>query len=280
MSAALKNVFQTSLFRSSICSLKHQAHLDSARSLSYLSCKGTSKFKLHHSESTREHRSFNIHTIGGVLLDKSQGFTDKRSAESFNSEKELSQFLTEEIDAEKKLQKGTVPNQVCGFNVKLEGSEVVLSKKVGDETIEVCFNINHTVDSEEGEVEASDTAPEMKSRPNFEVEISRDGKTLGFSCSMIPPPANIGSTPQDQEAYNDLFAIDEVVMYSGEWKDTNYSAGGDVLDGTLYDMFMDLLEDKGINNEFIEHLTDFSTKYEHSQYINMLENIQKFFGSK
>lgn len=53
----------------------------------------------------------------------------------FSAEKELVEFLTEEIAAEKKLQKTkNIPSEVCGFKVKLDGSEVSLSKIAGDET--------------------------------------------------------------------------------------------------------------------------------------------------
>lgn len=51
------------------------------------------------------------------------------------AEKELVEFLNEEIAAEKKLQKAkNIPTEVCGFKVKLEGSEVSLTKSAGDET--------------------------------------------------------------------------------------------------------------------------------------------------
>lgn len=58
----------------------------------------------------------------------------------------------------------------------------------------VSFNINHTVDSEE-EPELEDESEkqqfaEMKSKPNFEVDIVRGGKTLSFTCSFLQgPPA-------------------------------------------------------------------------------------------
>lgn len=29
----------------------------------------------------------------------------------------------------------------------------------------------------------------------------------------------------------DAFGIDEVTMYKGEWKDTDYSVAGDIIDG-------------------------------------------------
>lgn len=198
-------------------------------------------------------------------------------------EKELAEFLVEEIAAERKLQKiKKIPTEVDGYKVKLDGSEVTLIKVNGDETIEINFNINHTVDTDpvEPDIEPTMDKPElgeMKSRPTFEVEIRRGGKTLGFTCSTVSPSHNQG---QQDESYNDLFMIDEVVMYDGEWKDSNYSVSGEVLDGTLYDLFMNLLEDKGINNEFVDKVIEISTAYEHDNYVRMLEDIQRFVTPK
>lgn len=61
--------------------------------------------------------------------------------------------------------------------------------------ITVSFNINHTVDAEdEPEVEETESEKsqmsEMKSKPNFEVDIIRGGTTLSFTCSFLQgPPA-------------------------------------------------------------------------------------------
>lgn len=44
---------------------------------------------------------------------------------------------------------------------------------------------------------------------------------------------------------------------------------------------MNLLEEKGISNEFVEKLSELSTAYEHSKYIGLLEDLSKFtIGSK
>ena len=49
----------------------------------------------------------------------------------------------------------------------------------------VSLNVNHTVDSSEPD-DGSQEAPEMKSMPNFEVDIVKsNGKTLSFSCQYI-----------------------------------------------------------------------------------------------
>lgn len=48
-------------------------------------------------------------------------------------DKELIEFLTEEIAAEKKGSKPKFSNNIDGFDVKTNGSEIVLSKKFNDE---------------------------------------------------------------------------------------------------------------------------------------------------
>lgn len=194
-------------------------------------------------------------------------------------EKELVEFLTEEIGNEKKAQKAKkIPTEIDGFAIKLDGSEVTMTKKQGDEEIVVNFNINHTVDADtEPEVNPNMDKPEfgeMKSKPTFEVDICRGSKTLGFTCSFT-------AGPQDsEEGYNDIFAIDEITLYEGEWSDKTYAVSGEILDGYMYDLLMTLLEEKGISNEFVEKLSEFSTAYEHCKYIEFLESLQKFSSGK
>ncbi|KAF6206973.1 hypothetical protein GE061_018210 [Apolygus lucorum] len=214
-----------------------------------------------------------LHTNGSCLLNKA-------AAQPTAGERELADFLNEEIAAERKLQKvKNIPTEVDGFKVVLDESEVSLIKTTPSETIEVNFNINHSVDTDaEPEINPNADKPElgeMKSKPTFEVEIKRGAQTLGFTCTIVTPSAE----PQESD-YNDLFTIDEVVMYDGEWKDNNYAVSGEVLDGTLYDLMMNLLEDKGITNDFVEKVIDFSTAYEHSKYISLLERVQKFVSPK
>lgn len=77
----------------------------------------------------------------------------------------------------------------------------------------------------------------MKSKPTFEVDIKRNNTTLSFTCSFLQGVAQEGE-------YNDVFGIDEVTIYEGEWNDKNYAVAGDVLDGVRslileyhYDLF-------------------------------------------
>jgi len=191
-------------------------------------------------------------------------------------ERELVEFLTEEITAERKAQKQkTLPAEIDGFKVKLDGADVEFIKDSGSEKITISFNVNHTVDAEsddDPEMSTEQDKPEfgeMKSKPTFEVDIKRGNKTLSFTCSFLQGEAQEGE-------YNDVFGLDELTIYEGEHTEKVYAVAGDVLDGYLYDLLMNFLEEKGVSNEFAEKLSDFSTAYEHSNYISLLESLSKF----
>jgi len=195
--------------------------------------------------------------------------------------KELVEFLAEEIVAEKKAQKlKTIPTELDGFKVALDGSEVTLTKKEGGETITINFNVNHTVDTEEEpEVEQRDdtvNVGEMKSKPHFHIDIVKGNQTLGFDCSFNNEPGASGA----DESFNDIFGIDEITLYEGEHSEKVYAVGGEIIDGYLYDLLMNYLEEKGISNEFGEKMIELSTNYEHSAYISLLEGLSKFTSEK
>lgn len=197
------------------------------------------------------------------------------------AEKELVEFLAEEIVAEKKAQKlKTIPTDVGGFTVSLDGANVTLVKKQNDETITITFNVNHTVDTDsEPEIDPRDDKPEigdMKSKPNFSIDVKRGNQTLGFTCSFNNEPGASGA----DEGYNDIFGIGEITLYEGEHNDKVYAVAGEVIDGYLYDLLMNYLEEKGISNEFAEKLIELSTSYEHTAYISLLEALSKFTAGK
>jgi len=185
---------------------------------------------------------------------------------------DMTSYLRDEISAEKgNARKPVMPGQ--GFSVAHDGAEVTFTKTAGEDKVVVSMNVNHTVDSAEPD-DGSQEAPEMKSKPNFEVDIVKpSGKTLSFSCSyIVADPEEAG-----QEAMDDIFAIDEVTMFDGEnWTEKKYAVAGDILDGHLYDLFMTMLEERGITNEFVDQMSDYCSAYEHSLYINLLEDLSKF----
>lgn len=204
-----------------------------------------------------------------------------RCSQHTKAEKELIEFLAEEIVAEKKAQKSkTIPTEVDGFAVSLDGSNVTLVKNIQNEKITIAFNVNHTVDAEgDGEIDPNDDKPEfgeMKSKPNFTIDITRGKQTLGLTCSFNNEHGASGA----DDSYNDCFGIDEISLYEGEHTDKIYAVAGEVIDGYLYDLLMNYLEEKGISNEFAEKLIELSTNYEHSAYISLLEGLSKFTTGK
>lgn len=60
-------------------------------------------------------------------------------------------------------------------------------------SVEIAFNVNHTVDSAEDDDElsfdnqqnAQQETPKLHSKPNFEVNISKDGTTLSLTCAYL-----------------------------------------------------------------------------------------------
>lgn len=98
---------------------------------------------------------------------------------------------------------------------------------------------------------------------------------------------------------DDIFGIDEISIYDGEWNEHVYAVSGEVVDTVrvrimytsqcfinkfnfqyLYDLILNYLEEKGISNEFVEKLSKYSTSYEHSAYIGLLEGLSKFVAGK
>merc|ERR1719436_1766552 len=184
------------------------------------------------------------------------------------SDQDLGKFLVEEMATEKKNLR-SLP-KLEGWAVKTDGSEISLTKDIaGGEQVMITLNVNHTVDSAQPD-DGSEEAPEMLSRPNFEVDLIKPGgKTLSFSCSYIPED-EAGPGEGQEEGVEDLFAIDEVTMFEGDkHSDACYAVAGDILDGYLYDLLMTMLEERGLDNNFAERLSDWCSGYEQSQYIGL-----------
>jgi complement component 1 Q subcomponent-binding protein len=233
-------------------------------------------------------RSWIPHRITAVQLSPicttGNGVVQLRQAHGAQSkgDKELVGFLSEEIVTETKGKKGTPTAKVIdGFTITTNEADVKLVKKFNNEEIILSLNVNHTVDtdpeqSEEGDVRGDKSQEqniEMKSKPNFDIDIKKGNQTLSFNCSFLHDEHAADS----QEEYNDVFLIEEITLYEGECKDETYAVAGDILDGYLYDLFMNMLEERGITNEFVEKLSEFCTDYEHELYVGMLRKLQGFF---
>jgi len=206
---------------------------------------------------------------------------------STKPESTLVDFLKEEIEAEKKLGKqqltGSQQPSVPGFQLKNDQREVILTKQHGSEKVTVTFDVNHTVDSDAASqpaepgkaTEQAEEPAAMISKPSFTVEVQKGDQKLVFECSFVEPEYGEGGEAED---YADLFNIEEIYMYTGEYNEKNkiYAVSGGIIDGTLYDHLMNYLEERGINNDFADNLSRYATFYEHTQYVSLLQKLRDF----
>ncbi|GIY74905.1 complement component 1 Q subcomponent-binding protein, mitochondrial [Caerostris extrusa] len=189
---------------------------------------------------------------------------------------ELSSYLKEEIQNEKQNER-KVSDELRGFVFTASEADVKLQKKDGNETITITANVNDSVDAEDSvqDPNVEPTETKMLSKPDFTVEITKGHRIISFHCTFNQ------TLPEDQpgdEPYSDVFQIAEISVYDGEFKDSTYTVSGDIMDGYLYDLLLNYLEEKGITNEFADEMVELFTAYEHKLYINLLEKLNKYFG--
>jgi len=197
--------------------------------------------------------------------------------------KGLIQTLDREINDEKQFyNKNNELPKVTGFETKLEGAKVALIKSYGDEKISVEFNVNDSLgryDQNEEDFDNAERQPEkqpdqadFKSRPPFSVTITRENKNLTFNCEFLE------GTPDDVEGEENVddFDIINFAIFDKEMNENVYVADCQYIDSGLYDSLMDILDERGIGQEFAKELANFSSIYESRQYIDLLEKLKSF----
>ncbi|RWS29880.1 complement component 1 Q subcomponent-binding protein-like protein [Leptotrombidium deliense] len=212
-----------------------------------------------------------------------------------NADKDLSVFLDKEIGLEQNMMKAPQGAlRIPGFDVSEDGSNLTLHRKFQDEEITVRLNVNASVEPDEMQGQFDETNPdansigEMKSMPDFSIEVTKpNGKTLVMNCSFYRgPPEDIEDAEgQQQQDKGDAFQIENFfLMNKGEklsdknLRDNIYMGDGEIIDGQMYDLLMNYLDERGIGNEFAENVTAYCTHYEHKQYINLLSNLKSFIS--
>ncbi|KAH9525507.1 Complement component 1 Q subcomponent-binding protein, mitochondrial [Bulinus truncatus] len=195
-------------------------------------------------------------------------------------DREISKFLEKEIEFERKRSTENLP-KIPGFDIQTNGGDVTITKISGKEKITVKLSVNGSVDSIMSENHSDkDEPPQMVCRPDFEIEISKgDGTVLAIQCSFPVQDTfedvecNKG---QEAEQIDDQFEITDVAIHDGEWKDTTFTVSASTMDAELFDLMMDMLDERGINDEFITQMVDFCTAYENHQYIGFLQKLKAF----
>lgn len=204
-------------------------------------------------------------------------------------DKAFSDFLSDEIKEEKKIQKNkTLPKMSGGWELKMNGTEAKLTRFISGDEVTVTFNVNNSVppnfeEEAEGQQKSAENEPEIMSTPNFVVEVIKQNAqkhSLVFDCHYPEDEVGHGG---DGEEESDIFAIREVSFQpegDADWKETSYTLNTDSLDWALYDHLMDFLADRGVDNTFADELIELSTAIEHQEYIGFLEELGTFVKCK
>lgn len=233
-----------------------------------------------------------LNTTGASSGYRPKLFTSKMSTPSVScgcgalhteGDKAFSEFLNDEINEEKKIQKSkTLPKMSGGWELTLNGTEAKLTKHVAAEKVTVSFNINNSIppnfeeEADQAQQKSAEEEPEIVSAPNFVVEVTKQNAkhSLVFDCHFPEDEISHGEAEE-----GDIFAIREVSFQpegDAEWKETSYTLNTDSLDWALYDHLMDFLADRGVDNTFADELMELSTAVEHQEYIKFLEDLQSF----
>ncbi|CAF98520.1 unnamed protein product, partial [Tetraodon nigroviridis] len=199
-------------------------------------------------------------------------------------DKAFSDFLSDEIKEEKKLQKNkSLPKMSGGWTLEMNGTETKLTRSVSGEKVTVTFNVNNSIppnfeeEADQGGQQKPEEESEIVSAPNFVVEVTKQASkhSLVFDCHFSEDEVGHG----EGEEQSEIFAIREVSFQpegESDWKETSYTLNTDSLDWALYDHLMDFLADRGVDNTFADELMELSTAVEHQEYIKFLEELQGF----
>lgn len=193
-------------------------------------------------------------------------------------------ILEREIqDESAELNQHLLTDQFPGFSVETDGADVKLTKQVGDTTVSVRFTVSSSLSEWPTEVAESKSEQKQESEglnttlmsmPEFQVQIGKNDHTLEISCYFE-------EMEQDEEtgepfAMDPVFSIDELVMYQGEPKETEFAVSAEYFQEDLQAALLQYLGEHGIDDDFAKNLVGFSTSYEKKQYIGLMKRLKSF----
>lgn len=174
-----------------------------------------------------------------------------------------------------------------GFTVEATDADVKLTKQCGDATVTVRFTVSSSLnewpcDDDQSSVnqqnsaqqDMQEPASQLVCMPDFQVQINKANNTLEMSCYFEEPEADEETgQPYGGEP---AFAIDELVLYQGEPKETEYAVSAEYFQDDLQDALMQYLAEHGIDEEFGRNLIAYATSYEKKQYIGLMQRLKSF----
>lgn len=191
------------------------------------------------------------------------------------SKKEIVRFLRDEIRLESESQKMKLELPVVpGFDVSVDGSLLVLTKDGDTENLKIAVDIINSLGredtyNEDGEIDEN-VEPVFVSKPSFQVDFQREESTLVLRCSFLP---------EIYDGEEDLFFIEQFFVHEGSTNPQQFVGIARLASPELYDRFMSMLEERGIDNDFVQHLQELATAHEHRCYIRTLKDVVEFVAS-
>lgn len=199
----------------------------------------------------------------------------------------LSQVLETEIQEESaELSKSLSSDQFPGFSVETDGSDVKLTRQLGHSTVVVRFNVSSSLTEWKSDDVAQTSDPQeqqegynysLLSMPEFQVQVIRNGQTLEINCYFEEMDQDDESGEAMQT--DPVFHIDEIVMYNGEPRDTEFSVSTEYFRDEMLDGLLQYLAELGVDDEFAKNLVTFSTNYEKKQYIGLMKRLKDFVSN-
>lgn len=192
----------------------------------------------------------------------------------------IADVLEREIQEESaELSRHLSSDQFPGFSIETDNSDVKLTKKVGNATVNVRFTVSSSLNEwsaqDQGEQQGDPMATKLISLPEFQVQISKGGSTLELSCYF---EEDMGQNVEESEALAEepYFCIDEIVLYEGEPKETEFAVSAEFFEEDLQSALLQYLADHGIDDNFTKDLVAFATSYEKKQYIGLMKRLKSF----
>lgn len=114
----------------------------------------------------------------------------------------------------------------------------------------------------------------LVSMPEFQVQVCKNNHTLELSCYF----EEVDHDEETGEPYSmaPTFAIEELVMYEGEPKETEFAVSAEFFQEDLQSALLDYIGEHGIDEEFAKNLVAFATSYEKKQYIGLMKRLKNF----
>lgn len=195
----------------------------------------------------------------------------------------LVDILDREIkDESAELNRHLQTDQFPGFSIETDGADVKLIRKVDNAVVTVNFTVSSSLADWPSDEQEPPTDPQqppemsttLLSMPEFHVQISKGGKTLEVSCFF----EEFEHDEETGESFSaePIFSIDELVLYDGEPKETEFAVSAEYFQDDLQEALLNYLAKHGIDEEFSKNLVSFSTSYEKKQYISLMKRLKSF----